>query len=135
MKEIDRREFMKTVATGGAMLVTAESLLHKRLEAAPSAGQVEVLYLGHSTFRITSTTGKVIVIDPFLTKNPRTPTKYKDLKALGKVDLISSRTVTATILPTCPNWRKSQAPRWSAITSWRSIWCPWASSMARRPSS
>jgi L-ascorbate metabolism protein UlaG (beta-lactamase superfamily) len=53
-----------------------------------SAQQVEVLWLGHSTFRITSTTGKVMVIDPFLKKNPRTPVKYKDLKALGKVDLI-----------------------------------------------
>jgi L-ascorbate metabolism protein UlaG (beta-lactamase superfamily) len=52
------------------------------------AGQVEVLWLGHSTARITSTTGKVIVIDPFLTKNPKTPEKYRDLKALGKVDLI-----------------------------------------------
>ena len=52
------------------------------------AQQVEVLWLGHSTFRFTSTKGKVIVIDPFLTKNPRTPAKYKDLKNLGKVDLI-----------------------------------------------
>lgn len=52
------------------------------------AQQVEVLWLGHATFRITSTTGKVIVIDPFLTKNPRAPAKYKDLKAIGKVDLI-----------------------------------------------
>ncbi len=88
MKEIDRRDFMKTVAIGVAILVTGDSLLHKRLEAAASAGQVEVLWLGHSAFRITSTTGKVIVIDPSLTKNPRTPAKYKDLKALGKVDLI-----------------------------------------------
>ena len=52
------------------------------------AGQVEVLWLGHSTTRITSTAGKVIVIDPFLVKNPTTPEKYRDLKALGKVDLI-----------------------------------------------
>lgn len=52
------------------------------------AQQVEVLWLGHGTFRITSTTGKVIVIDPFLKKNPRAPLKYKDLAALGKVDLI-----------------------------------------------
>ena len=50
--------------------------------------QIEVLWLGHSTFRITSTTGKVIVIDPFFKKNPRTPAKYKDLAALAKVDLI-----------------------------------------------
>jgi L-ascorbate metabolism protein UlaG (beta-lactamase superfamily) len=52
------------------------------------AKQVELLYLGHSTIRITSTAGKVIVIDPFLTKNPKAPEKYRDLKALGKVDLI-----------------------------------------------
>ena len=52
------------------------------------AQQVEVLWLGHSTFRLTSTTGKVIVIDPFLKTNPRTPAKYKDLAALGKVELI-----------------------------------------------
>lgn len=56
--------------------------------SAARAEQVEVLWLGHSTFRITSPTGKVIVIDPFLTTNPRTPSKYKDLAALGKVDLI-----------------------------------------------
>jgi len=52
------------------------------------AQQIEVLWLGHAAFRITSVTGKVIVIDPFLTTNPRTPAKYKDLAALGKVDLI-----------------------------------------------
>src|SRR5215475_5355524 len=52
------------------------------------AQQIEVLWLGHSAFRITSTTGKVIVVDPYLKKNPRTPAKYKDLSALGKVDLI-----------------------------------------------
>jgi L-ascorbate metabolism protein UlaG (beta-lactamase superfamily) len=55
---------------------------------AMSTQPVEVLWLGHSTFRITSATGKVIVIDPFLTRNPRAPAKWKDLKALGKVDLI-----------------------------------------------
>lgn len=52
------------------------------------AAQVEVLWLGHATVRITSVEGKIIVIDPFLTKNPKTPTQYKDLKALGQVDLI-----------------------------------------------
>ena len=53
-----------------------------------SAAEIEVLWLGHATTRITSATGKVIVIDPFLTNNPKTPTQYKELKALGKVDLI-----------------------------------------------
>ena len=53
-----------------------------------SAAEVEVLWLGHATTRITSTTGKVIVIDPFLTKNPKAPAEYRNLNALRKVDLI-----------------------------------------------
>ncbi len=53
-----------------------------------SAAEVEVQWLGHATTRITSTTGKVIVIDPFLTKNPKAPAEYRNLNALGKVDLI-----------------------------------------------
>ena len=58
------------------------------LAGVASGEQVELLWLGHSTTRITSTNGSVIVIDPFLKKNPKTPEKYKDLNALGKVDLI-----------------------------------------------
>jgi len=52
------------------------------------AEQVELLWLGHSTTHITSTTGKVILNDPFLTMNPKTPQEYRNLKALGKIDLI-----------------------------------------------
>lgn len=73
---------------GAAAVVPRLGLAQAPPGGAASAQPVEVLWLGHATFRITSTTGKVIVIDPFLTKNPRTPAKYKDLKALGKVDLI-----------------------------------------------
>lgn len=73
-----RSRIMPTAA--GAVLFT--------LVGVASAQQVEVLWLGHAAFRITSTTGKVIVIDPLLKRNPKAPAKYKDLKALGKVDLI-----------------------------------------------
>ena len=55
---------------------------------AQAKGRIEVLWMGQSATRITTVTGKVIVIDPFLLKNPKTPAQYKDLKALGKVDLI-----------------------------------------------
>jgi len=70
----------KTLAVSAAMFLLCSGVA--------LAEQVEVLWLGHATFRITSTTGKVIVIDPFFKRNPRAPAKYKDLKALGKVDLI-----------------------------------------------
>ena len=55
--------------------------------APASAQQVELLWLGHSTFRITTTTGKVIVVDPSI-RNTNAPVKYRDLSTLGKVDVI-----------------------------------------------
>lgn len=48
----------------------------------------ELQWFGQSAFKLTTETGKVIVIDPFLLKNPKTPDELKDLKKLGKVDLI-----------------------------------------------
>ena len=51
-------------------------------------GKTAVQWLGHAAFRITSPGGKVIVIDPALTKMPTTPPELKNLEALGKVDLL-----------------------------------------------
>lgn len=51
-------------------------------------GKIEVLWLGQAAFRITTASGKVIVIDPWLRTNPKTPAQYKDLAALGRVDLV-----------------------------------------------
>jgi L-ascorbate metabolism protein UlaG (beta-lactamase superfamily) len=56
--------------------------------AAWAQGKVEVLWLGQAATKITTPGGKVIVIDPFLTKNPKTPAQYKNLDELGKIDLI-----------------------------------------------
>lgn len=50
--------------------------------------QVEVQWLGQAAVRIATPGGKVIVIDPWLVTNPKTPADYKKLEALGKVDLI-----------------------------------------------
>jgi L-ascorbate metabolism protein UlaG (beta-lactamase superfamily) len=51
-------------------------------------GKTEVLWLGQAATRITTPTGKVIMIDPWLTSNPKTPPAFKSLSALGKVDVI-----------------------------------------------
>ena len=48
----------------------------------------ELQWFGQATFKLTTETGKVIVIDPFIVKNPSTPEELKDLKKLGDVDLI-----------------------------------------------
>lgn len=68
--------------------VTAGLFLMATAASAADSATVQVQWLGQSAFKITSVTGKVILIDPFLTKNPKTPEQYKDLEALGKVDLI-----------------------------------------------
>ena len=65
-----------------AMLCTAV------LASAQTAGKTEVLWLGQAATRITTPGGKVIVIDPWLINNPKTPAAFKNLDALGKVDLI-----------------------------------------------
>ena len=63
-------------------------LLGTALGAAAQSGKTEVLWLGQAAVRITTPGGKVIVIDPWLRTNPKTPAGFKNLEALGKVDLV-----------------------------------------------
>jgi L-ascorbate metabolism protein UlaG (beta-lactamase superfamily) len=72
----------------GAAIVVALSLSLSAPLLLAQSGKVEVLWLGQATFKITTPGGKVIVTDPFLSGNPKTPAEYKDLAKLGKVDLI-----------------------------------------------
>jgi L-ascorbate metabolism protein UlaG (beta-lactamase superfamily) len=72
---------------GGALVVALSLGLSASLLPAQS-GKVEVLWLGQATFKITTPSGKVIVTDPWLKGNPKTPADHKDLAKLGKVDLI-----------------------------------------------
>jgi L-ascorbate metabolism protein UlaG (beta-lactamase superfamily) len=56
--------------------------------AAGASGGTEVWWLGQSAMRITTPTGKVIMVDPWILGNPKTPAQFKNLDALGKLDLI-----------------------------------------------
>src|SRR5262249_61887543 len=75
------------IMLGGAFVV-ALTLALSGAQLLAQSGKVEVLWLGNATFKITTPGGKAIVIDPYLKGNPKTPTEYKDLAKLGKVDLI-----------------------------------------------
>ncbi len=72
----------------GAPSTQALPALQPSPEGNIAAGKAEVLWLGQAAMRITTPAGKVIVIDPWLTTNPKTPARYKQLSALGKVDMI-----------------------------------------------
>lgn len=71
---------MKKLAAAAALLLLTG--------AAAAQGKVQVLWLGQAAFKITTPGGKVIVVDPWLTSNPKTPEAYRKLDALGKVDLV-----------------------------------------------
>src|SRR6266566_5615650 len=81
---LHRRNLVKL---GGALVVALSLALSGSVLQAQS-GRTEVFWLGQACFKITTSGGKVIVIDPFVTGNPKTPAEYKDLAKLGKVDLI-----------------------------------------------
>ena len=66
----------------GALIVLLAAI------AARPAAAFELQWYGQSAFKITTDQGKVIMIDPFITKNPKTPDNLKSLAAIGKVDLI-----------------------------------------------
>jgi L-ascorbate metabolism protein UlaG (beta-lactamase superfamily) len=55
---------------------------------APAGGKAELQWFAQSAFKLTTPGGKVIMIDPWLTANPKTPPEFKDLDKLGKIDLI-----------------------------------------------
>jgi L-ascorbate metabolism protein UlaG (beta-lactamase superfamily) len=72
-----------------AALLAAAPHLHAQDKAEGKAeGKTEIQWLGQATTRITTPGGKVIVIDPWVTSNPKTPEQFKTLEAMGKVDLI-----------------------------------------------
>ncbi len=75
---------MSSVKAAAAAILTAALLA-----AVPASALAwEMQWFGQSAFKITTPGGKVIVIDPFITGNPKTPDEHKDLAKLGKVDLI-----------------------------------------------
>ena len=69
-----------------AAIVALGSALPAQAQA--TTGRMEVMWLGQSCFRITTPGGKVIVTDPWLVNDPKTPPAYRKLEALGKIDVI-----------------------------------------------
>ncbi|MGJ3258465.1 MAG: metal-dependent hydrolase [Rhodospirillales bacterium] len=69
---------------GGACVAAALTL--------GSAGSVhaaaDVQWYGQAAFKITAASGTVVLVDPFISKNPKTPDDLKDLSKIGKVDMI-----------------------------------------------
>ena len=78
----------KTLRAVAATLMLTTAFVASAQDNARPGNKTEVQWLGQATFKITTPGGKVIVVDPWLTSNPKTPAAYKSLESLGKVDLI-----------------------------------------------
>jgi len=54
----------------------------------PSDGGVSVEWLGHGSFRFDSPGGKVVLLDPWLSTNPKCPAEYRTMEGFPKVDIV-----------------------------------------------
>jgi L-ascorbate metabolism protein UlaG (beta-lactamase superfamily) len=70
------------------VIVLSLLLISFKSFSANNQHQVTVQWFGQSAIRITTPQGKNILIDPYLTANPKTPVQYKNLSTLGKIDLV-----------------------------------------------
>jgi L-ascorbate metabolism protein UlaG (beta-lactamase superfamily) len=61
------------------------ALFSPSLSAAEIGKEVKITYLGHSAFKLVSPQGVVLLIDPYLSNNPKTPSNQKEV---DKADLI-----------------------------------------------
>jgi L-ascorbate metabolism protein UlaG (beta-lactamase superfamily) len=73
------KKLFRTLLAATALALTLPALAQDK---------IKVQWLGQAAFKITTLAGKVIVIDPWLQTNPKTPEAYRKLEALGKVDLV-----------------------------------------------
>lgn len=51
-------------------------------------GEVGIEWLGHGSFQFTSCKGKIILLDPWFSTNPKCPIRYRQKGSFGSVDLI-----------------------------------------------
>jgi L-ascorbate metabolism protein UlaG (beta-lactamase superfamily) len=96
-----------------AAVALAVSFVLASTSATADNGKTQILWLGQSAMRINTPSGKVIVIDPWLTKNPKTPAEYKNLDKIGKMDIILITHAHGDHLGDGPDLaKKYKAPLW-----------------------
>jgi len=70
-----------------AVAQNASSSVPPQVGGSATAGKTQITWYGHAAFKLVTASGKVILIDPWIT-NPLNPSGKQDLADLKKVDLI-----------------------------------------------
>ena len=89
---VSRRQFFKGLGAAIGMVGLHGFLKSEITQAAEKKpigeGKVGIEWLGHGSFLFTSCKGKKILLDPWISTNPKCPGKYRKKKGFGVVDLI-----------------------------------------------
>ena len=91
---VSRREFFTglgaVIGTAGLHgLLKANTAHGAEIERNPvGPGKVGIQWLGHGSFLFISCKGKKILLDPWLSTNPKCPGKYRKKGCFGMVDLV-----------------------------------------------
>jgi L-ascorbate metabolism protein UlaG (beta-lactamase superfamily) len=90
--KISRRNFIKSmsavVGMAGLQGLFKVGTAHATERKPIAEGRVGIEWLGHGSFLFISCTGKKILLDPWISTNPKCPGKYRKKGGFGSVDLI-----------------------------------------------
>lgn len=90
--QLTRKEFISTLCLGVAALGLPQLVLagkeHPTKPAFQGKKEIQTEWLGHGAFKFVSTQGKVILLDPWISTNPKLPSEYRSFNGFDKVDLI-----------------------------------------------
>jgi len=93
--KITRGQFLKLLGSGVAALgISKFTTIFEPINAAAQtepkkkSGKATIQWLGHGTFKFVSTEGTVILLDPWLSTNPKCPAQYRTLDGFTKVDVV-----------------------------------------------
>ena len=89
---VTRRHFFKSLGTTLGVIGLYNHLKSEEAQAAAKGplgkGQVGIEWIGHGSFVFTSCQGKKILLDPWISTNPKCPGKYRSTKGFKTVDMI-----------------------------------------------
>ncbi len=72
----------------GGLLKSKQAWAEQAQEGSANTGQVEIEWLGHGSFLFESPKGLRLLLDPWISTNPKCPGKYKDISSFSKIDYI-----------------------------------------------
>jgi L-ascorbate metabolism protein UlaG (beta-lactamase superfamily) len=95
MPKFTRKEFLTRLSLGIAALglpglarANSSSATGQKEKKSMRPKEIQVEWLGHGSFKFVSKTGKVILLDPWISTNPKVPGRYRSFNGFEKVDLI-----------------------------------------------